>query len=165
MRSRRKRLLLAALAALAMAVGAWFQLPPRPRAVLPPAMLMAEVAFAPDSSTLATDLCFYRDTSHYEASVSLWDSQTGDLLAEFHDMDHPGWLAGFSADGRSVVTAASDQVKVWDVRTLSLTASRPFPTSGGRLGWTCDGPDGRLVLVYGDRTGDPCKLWDPVTGN
>ncbi|SFY44220.1 nSTAND1 domain-containing NTPase [Streptomyces atratus] len=67
-----------------------------------------------------------------------------------------------TADGRALVSASSDHVRVWDMRTHRLTHTYPGP--GERLSGPDDdmiSPDGRTMAL---NRGDSVALWDIRTG-
>ena len=74
--------------------------------------------------------------------IDLWNSDTAECIAA---LDHAGVLsAAFSPDGKTLVTGASEDLKVWDAETGAALTSN-LPTRGGlELKFT---PDGTALLA------------------
>jgi WD40 repeat protein len=97
----------------------------------------------------------------YDRSVRVRDFATGAVVAELPD--HPDMLfsAGFSPDGRLLVTACRDRtIRVWDWRAGRLVCP-PFEHAKEAVAATFT-PDGRWVLSASvDGT---ARAWDWRTG-
>ena len=112
------------------------------------------VSFSPDGQVLAS-------VSAEDATVRLWDVETGGLL---HTLTrHTDWAlnVSFSPDGRTLASGGADAtVCLWDVETGGL-----LHTLIGHTDWVYSvsfSPDGRtLASGSGDAT---VRLWDVRTG-
>ena len=96
-----------------------------------------------------------------DATVRLWDADTGQLLRTLKE--HTGWVfnIAFSPKGRILASGNSDAIaRLWDIDTGQL-----LRTLEGHTGWVRSvafSPDGRTLASGGyDKT---VRLWDAVTG-
>src|SRR5436309_3492770 len=74
---------------------------------------------------------------------------------------------GFSADGKTLLSAGDDQtVRVWDVKTGKQVQRRPLLSPGPRTDHTYSNfilaEDGKTVVGW--RLGEGLHLWDTATG-
>jgi WD40 repeat protein/tetratricopeptide (TPR) repeat protein len=95
--------------------------------------------------------------------VQLWDAATRRPVGG--PLVHPGFLsfAGFSPDGRAIVTSGSDgTMQFWDVTTRRLLGP-PWPTDD--FGIMAFSPDGRMILTGSlSAAHKTARLWDAATG-
>src|SRR5262249_4907146 len=90
--------------------------------------------------------------------VRLWNLETGKLAQTLKGHTRQVQRVAFTADGKRVVSTASDGVRVWDRATGELL--RRYPETG-IAGAMAISDDGRLVLV--SRRGD-LRLYNTETG-
>jgi eukaryotic-like serine/threonine-protein kinase len=99
------------------------------------------VALSPDAT------CVLTGTGDGDGAVRFWDAITGKSCGPV--LNHPASLRGaaFADDGKTVWTAAADDViRHWDRHTGALLTSWPAP---GTLHLAVFGPAGRAALVFG----------------
>jgi len=123
------------------------------RTVLKEKADVVALAFTPDGKTLISAVIRKRRT---EREIRLCDIATGKsrLLVRAHDMV-------LSADGRVLVTASLDEVKVWNPKTNKETASWKIK-SAYRRGNLALSPDGKILAIWKSRGG--ITFWDVATG-
>ena len=108
---------------------------------------MNEVAFSPDSTTLAI--------ASDDHTVRLWDARTGRPIATLTGHTDIVWAVAFSPDSATLATTSTDgTVRLWDART-----GRPITTftNGGEIALVAFSPDGAIVATanaYGT-----ARLW------
>jgi WD40 repeat protein len=115
------------------------------------------ITYAPRRSDLAS-IAFALPDPDQAAEAQLWHVGGG----TFHTLKHSGVLlhAGFSPDGRYVVTTSADRsAQVWE----AATGRRVTPPLEHRaaVNHACFGPDGLLATASNDRS---ARLWDLATG-
>jgi hypothetical protein len=110
------------------------------------------VAFSPDGSRLA---------SWSNETVRLWDSRTGQALAELKGHRRGVHLVAFSPDGAQLASSAwSDTtVRLWDART-GLSLAELERHMGGISGMTFSLDGSRIFLKYGR----DYRAWDAASG-
>ncbi|MBI1913370.1 MAG: WD40 repeat domain-containing protein [Planctomycetes bacterium] len=112
---------------------------------------LPDVAFAPDSKTLAV--------AGYDRTVRLFDASTGELR---RSLQHPkeARSVAFSPDGKTLATGSYDNaVRLWDLATGKETK-----VLTGATQWVYAvsfSPDGTFLLAA---AGDGARLWDVRTG-
>jgi WD40 repeat protein/serine/threonine protein kinase len=102
-------------------------------------------------------------SGHYDGTIRVWDSVTGDKLKEFRAHDRELWLMAVCLDGRRVVSCSWDKtIKVWDTKTFEVI--RTIRTPEDELIWCAAvSPDGKLIAssAAGKRV---LRIWDVQTG-
>lgn len=124
------------------------------------------LAYSPDSKLLVTAHRYYADPGE----VKLWDSQTGELVAELFASGHEDGVlkVAFSPNGKHLAGAigvpagpkSAGIVALWDVvARRTLWTSRGHTSSVNTLGFS---PDGK-TLVSGGEEGS-VRFWDVTDG-
>jgi WD40 repeat protein len=102
-------------------------------------------------------------SGHYDGTIRVWDSVTGDKLKEFRAHDRELWSMAVCLDGRRFVSCSWDKtIKVWDTKTFE--AIRTIRTPEDELIWCAAvSPDGKLIAssAAGKRV---LRIWDVQTG-
>src|SRR5258706_1377418 len=109
------------------------------------------VRFSADGSQLLT--------ASEDTSVILWDVQTGQSIHRFVGTVSLAYSAVFSADNRTILSAADGGIDIWDIQTGQLT--HHFNETGVESFSAVFSPDGRFVLSAGV---EGLVLWNIVTG-
>jgi WD40 repeat protein len=91
-------------------------------------------------------------------TATIWDPATGRPVAP-PLRDEAMAYAGFSPDGRRVLTFGGESLRVWDADS-GAPVTRTLPQGAG-IGMADFSPDGRYVLVA---AGNRALLWDAETG-
>src|SRR5690606_37369194 len=115
-------------------------------------------AFSADGRRVVTAS---RDRARRLWDVVVWDAETGAELRRFATHEDYVWSAGFSPDGRHVLTAGEDgTARVWDAATGAEL--RRLDGHEGVVAAATFSPDGRHVLTSGwDGT---VRLWEAASG-
>ena len=93
-------------------------------------------------------------------TVELWDIDTGHQLAALRTLSmKPISAVAFSPDGKTLATANSEQIQLWEIETGQLTSKLKIST---RLYPLVFSPDGSRI-ASGDRYG-VLQLWNVRTG-
>jgi WD40 repeat protein len=99
-------------------------------------------------------------TTSYDGSARVWDVTSGKLALP--PLNHVGVVtyAGFSLDGRQLVTYSDQGARVWDLTTgRAITAPMPVPSTVAHLDFL---PDNRhLLMVLADRS---ALYWELPSG-
>jgi WD40 repeat protein len=108
--------------------------------------------FSPDGKWVAT-------RRESDSAVWLWEASGGKPLRK---VSEPGKCrpVGFSADGKSLVGAASGEVRLWDVETGKDRVRHVFGGHAVTLRCLAFSPDGKLLATGGEDV----RLWDKATG-
>jgi WD40 repeat protein len=135
--------------------GLWDMVPtPGPRKTLPPRINLGPVngvVFSPDGQRFAT-------ASTY-ASLNVWESTSGKLLATLSTGQRPCQAIDWSADGEKLVCAIDETVRVWDVK--SGNELHPLRKPVGQPRALAFSPDGRSLLI--GRRPHVVQVWDVAT--
>jgi len=95
-----------------------------------------------------------------DLSAKLWEAKTGNLIYTFKGHAFEIKFAKFSPDGKTIITAASDNiVKLWDVNTGQLIFD--FEGYIQYVSSIDFSPDGKSILAAGQQG---AKIWDVSTG-
>lgn len=95
-----------------------------------------------------------------ETHLRTHDARRAELVVDVGHHDH-AWTAGFSPDGRHIVTVASDwSIAIWDVATGDLVRRLKRDARNGLYHGAWYDPTGMLLLAQGD---DHAELWDTRT--
>ncbi|MFQ4139643.1 hypothetical protein PGN35_025365 [Nodosilinea sp. PGN35] len=115
---------------------------------------VTNVAFSPDSETLAT--------ASYDHTVKLWSRQGEELQTlpseRFASNGHSDivWDVAFSPDGKTIATASADQsVKLWNRQGEELQTLKGHSSVVGRVIFS---PDGKTIATASDD--QSVKLWN-----
>lgn len=121
------------------------------------------VAFSPDGKLLVTMGVYVnpgdKSTSSY---LQLWDTRTGQRIAESNPGQEVGGRVSFSPDGRYLIVGAEDKTQVWDVEVKGITS--PAHVLQGQRGEVTDirfSPDGRRLVTAS--TNNTAWVWDTAT--
>jgi WD40 repeat protein len=115
----------------------------------------SSVAISPDGRTLAI---FGRDNL-----VRLWDIVKGKQLRTLNGHTKEVCAVEFSPDGKSIGSAAGDDLRLWDVaagREIRRFDADGGPHAGGLASFAF-APDGRTLATG---SGNSIRLWDVATG-
>jgi len=112
------------------------------------------LTFSPDGATLAT--------GGWDATVRLWNTQTGQPKATLQEHKGQICMLAFSADGKTLATASREDqaVRLWDTESGQLKAKLEGHARG--VTTLAYSPDGKK-LVTGSSDGKT-RLWDAQTG-
>jgi WD40 repeat protein len=139
--------------------------PARPHGFqVPGTEVIRSLAFAPDGRSLVTAATNQFSRPPPEDSACTWDAETGARLVGFqHPADVLVYDAGFSPDGRLVVTAGDDgKARIWDARTGDLVRELVGHTGGVRS--AAFGLGGRRVITSSEALVDrSVRIWDAET--
>jgi WD40 repeat protein len=113
-----------------------------------------QVAFSPDGTRIASA------GGDGDATVKLWDSQTGELVRTLSGHKWGVYNLAFSRDGDRLASAGHDHTAVvWDVRTGD--ALRTFGGLEIHVGGVAFSPDGKRLATA---DGDAVRVWEVETG-
>jgi WD40 repeat protein len=135
----------------------------RPRPLKGHTAMVQDLAFAPDSRTLASLACMHSNQDVQDFAVRLWDVAAGQPRATLISGTEPQRGVAFLKDGKQLISVGGDRIHVWDVasakevRTCKVnceTLTTPMPL-----------PDGKTVAIramFGANTW--VELWDVAAG-
>jgi dipeptidyl aminopeptidase/acylaminoacyl peptidase len=110
-------------------------------------------AFSPDGKWLAS-------TTWNDATLTLWDTTTGQQIHKLAGHTKQAVAVAFSPDGQWLASGSADKtVKLWDVATGQPTRTFEGPT--GDVHSLAFSPDGQWLA---SGIGKTVKLWDVATG-
>ena len=115
------------------------------------------IAFSPDGRKLACGCGFYRNSY-----VTLLDLDSGKLGEEMRGGGGGMSALVFSPDGKSLISADSHSISVWDPATTKLRESINISLEKdpvGAAGLLVFSPDGKMLAIYAYRV-DTVVLWD-----
>jgi WD40 repeat protein len=96
-------------------------------------------------------------TASSDATVKLWDTQTGRDRATLAGHEGAVWSVAFRPDGKTVASGGEEQtIKLWDVRTGRNLAT--LRRHKGAVRVVAFSPDGRTVASGG--VDGAVRLWD-----
>ncbi len=122
------------------------------------------MAFSPDGRVLSVNECERVDVAGVcvEASVKLFDVQTGDLLQTLGGHSAFVWTADFSPDGSILATGSADNtIILWDIATGEPMGST-LSNHGGPVRRVSFSPDGERLASAG--FDNLVILWDVASG-
>jgi WD40 repeat protein len=120
--------------------------------------------FSPDGKLLVTGDCSNTYTSMV-AAAHVWDSRTGRLLATLGGHSGRVLASRFSADGKILVTAGWDALRVWEPRSgKPLRTLEKSPDSTTLLAVSPNGRRAISALRNTNRQGPLLACWDLTTG-
>ena len=100
--------------ALATQVGIWlYDVATSREVALLPTRRLWDMTVSRDGRVLAS-------CGAYKDPIRLWDAATGDAILT---IDHDAWAVAFSPDGRTLASASSFGIELWDVGTGSQAAA------------------------------------------
>jgi WD40 repeat protein len=94
-----------------------------------------------------------------DGAVHVWETATGREVFSTEGHRRALLSFAFTPDSRHLISAASDGVRVWDIRTTKVVSSFARDTEFTSLAFL---PDGKTLLAGGE--GHPPQLWDPAGG-
>jgi WD40 repeat protein len=105
-----------------------------------PASSVADIAFSPDGTRIAT--------ARGNGEIQLWDVESGDLKHTFHGHDGPAMCIRYTDEGRRLASVGFDGVlRLWKTATAELLWSEAGDGRGLRE--VAVAPDGRTAAVGG----------------
>lgn len=122
---------------------------------------IADLAYSPTRNMLAS-------CSAWDKTIKLWDAESRQLLATLEGHDKAVLRVAFSPDGRTLVSAGTDEkILFWDVATRKALHRLEFGSLFPGGVYNCGvalriSPDGRLLAIRGgDRRS--IKVWNMAT--
>lgn len=91
----------------------------------------------------------------------IWDAQSGELIKQF---DGGSFVVALSPDGKTIASAMSGTVKLFDIETGELTYELQQSDNHGRIESLCFSPDSRLLASAGAGLTTDVRVWDVETG-
>lgn len=114
---------------------------------------VSAVAISPDGSRVLT--------TDNQGHLKIWDTETGDLLAEGKDHQKGIAAAEFSHDGARIITGSYDKTaRIWDSHRAKPTT--PALLHSSSVLSVAFSPDDRLVMTGSDD--NTAQLWHAATG-
>jgi WD40 repeat protein/beta-lactamase regulating signal transducer with metallopeptidase domain/uncharacterized GH25 family protein/glutathione peroxidase-family protein len=94
--------------------------------------------------------------------IRLWDATTGSRVRELatNEPEAGFGISALSGNGKILVSAADEKIRVWDLASGKTTRAIPNPGGSSSLGLAIS-PDGRTIAAAKDYT---IGLWDANTG-
>src|SRR5262249_47273459 len=115
------------------------------------------LAFSPDDRTLATS---WTEEDQDQATISLWDTATGQLVRRFSVLARIAAGLRFAPDGRTLLTTGGPVIALWDSTTGKRLLDRPG--HDGNVFTVTYTPDSRKLISAG-RDGS-IHVWDIASG-
>ena len=95
--------------------------------------------------------------------VTIWNAQSGAVLASYDSARTLGVHGSFSPDGRRILTTHDDgSVRLWDTQRPGSDSVATFRADSGEADEARLSPDGSLVVSYGG--GQDLHLWSVSSG-
>jgi len=123
-------------------------------------VMVDEHSFSPDSRRIVTASSM-KSSKELDSTVRVWDAVSGAGLVELKGHTAGVLIAGFSPDGKRIVTASVDKTaKIWDAETGEARVQLDGHT--GMVTCAVFSPDGQSVLTGSQD--QAVRLWNASTG-
>jgi WD40 repeat protein len=136
----------------------------------------AAFAFSPDGKLVATergcrdpeDMEESRKSGILQDQLVLWEVDSGEVVRKFKKRQIGAWALSFTSDGKQILLAETDALRLWDVATGEEAWSVKIPHGAIHYAFSADrtrvlSANGREVPVRGFRELH-LNLWDATNG-